>query len=220
MTIQTVGDITSFKWATVEVVSPLSIQLDGDTAPLALIPDSLVDPLELFVGARVRVELSLRKVVIHGVNDGGGLSGEIKAIAQATVPAGWLLANGQSLLRSDYPRLFAALGTTFGAADSTHFTLPDMRGKVVVGMDATQTEFNTRGKTGGEKTHVLTIPEMPNHAHTPNGASNFAVYGGGGAQVSPAGSVLGLVTSTAAVGGSGAHNNLQPYMALNYVIKI
>ena len=70
MTIQTLGDITSFKWATIKSVNPLSIQLDGDTAPLALIPDSLIDPLLLKVNDRVRVELSLRKVVIHGKSNG------------------------------------------------------------------------------------------------------------------------------------------------------
>ncbi|UVG33806.1 hypothetical protein SEA_HERCULESXL_21 [Microbacterium phage HerculesXL] len=70
MTIQTLGDITSFKWATIKTVNPLSIQLDGDTAPLALIPDSLIDPLLLKVNDRVRVELSLRKVVIHGKSNG------------------------------------------------------------------------------------------------------------------------------------------------------
>jgi hypothetical protein len=63
-------DMTSFTWATVKTVGPLSIQLDGDSAPLALIPETLIDPLELLVGSRVRVELSLRKVVIHGVASG------------------------------------------------------------------------------------------------------------------------------------------------------
>lgn len=68
--ISDVQDLTSFKWATIKGVGPLSIQLDGDTSPLALIPDSLVDPLSLAVNDRVRVELSLRKVVIHGRNNG------------------------------------------------------------------------------------------------------------------------------------------------------
>lgn len=71
MTYTDIRDITSFKWATVVGTSPLSIKLDGDTAPLALIPDSLVDPLSLVPGDRVRTELSLRKVVVHGVAKGG-----------------------------------------------------------------------------------------------------------------------------------------------------
>lgn len=63
-------DITSFKWATIASSSPLSILLDGDTAPLALVPDSLIDPRLLWPGDRVRVELSLRKAVIHGKSAG------------------------------------------------------------------------------------------------------------------------------------------------------
>lgn len=73
--INDIKDITSFKWATVTGVNPLSIKLDGDTAPLALIPDSLVDPSTIVVGDRVRVELSLRKVVIHGLSKGGPFRG-------------------------------------------------------------------------------------------------------------------------------------------------
>ena len=75
MSIQDINDITSFKWATVRGVNPISIKLDGDTSPLALIPDSLVDPSSLSVGDRVRVELSMRKVVIHGANNGGSFRG-------------------------------------------------------------------------------------------------------------------------------------------------
>lgn len=75
MTINSISDLTSFKWATVRGTDPLSIQLDGDPAPLALIPDTLVDPRELSVGNRVRVELTMRKVVIHGRSNGGTASG-------------------------------------------------------------------------------------------------------------------------------------------------
>lgn len=61
-----IRDLTSFKWAVLMNVSPLSIKLDGDSAALALVPDTLVDPASLTVGDRVRVELTQRKVVIHG----------------------------------------------------------------------------------------------------------------------------------------------------------
>jgi hypothetical protein len=69
MPIQDIKDMTSFKWATVAAVEPLSVQLDGDTAPLAMVPDTLVYPLS--VGERVRVELSQRKAVVHGSSLGG-----------------------------------------------------------------------------------------------------------------------------------------------------
>ena len=63
----------TFTWATVTAVNPLAIKLDGDSAALGLIPDSLVDPLSLTVGDRVRVEQSLRRVVVHG-RSGGDVS--------------------------------------------------------------------------------------------------------------------------------------------------
>jgi len=73
--ITDIKDITSFKWATVVGTVPLSITLDGDTAPLAMVPDSLIDPLSLVPGDRVRVEMSLRKAVVHGASRGGSQGG-------------------------------------------------------------------------------------------------------------------------------------------------
>lgn len=219
-------DITSFKWATVKGLSPVSIQMDGDTAPLALIPDSLVDPQTLSVGDRVRVELSLRKVVIHGVSQGfpaptsPHLSGEIKVVAFSTAPAGWLLCQGQSVLRADYPDLFAAIGTTYGSTSGTTFNLPDMRGRVPVGRDASQTEFDVLGERSGAKTHTLSVAEMPAHSH-PNPAGGQFWVGGGTAIFAGGSSYSGtLATATGqSTGGGGAHNNLQPYIVLNYIIK-
>lgn len=206
--INDIKDITSFKWATVTGVNPLAIRLDGDSAALALIPDSLIDPLSLGVGARVRVELSLRKCVIHGAANGGdGFdSGDIIATARATARTGWMLCQGQSLLRSAYPRLFAAIGTAYGAADSTHFNVPNLKGRTLVGVDTTQTEFNTVGKTGGAKTHTLTASELPWANNTPNGNSDL--------------NHVELASTASSSFGGGAHNNLQPYAALHYMIKI
>lgn len=68
--IETLEDLTSFRWATVTQLSPLRIKLDGDTAALLLTPESLVDEATLIVNDRVRVELTQRKVVIHGRNTG------------------------------------------------------------------------------------------------------------------------------------------------------
>lgn len=220
--ITDVKDITSFKWATVTGTSPLAIQLDGDTAPLALIPDTLVDPLTLSNGDRVRVELSLRKCVIHGAANGGGQSGEIKITARSAAPAGWLLAQGQSLLRTAYPRLFTAIGTTYGAADSTHFTLPNLQGRVVVGRDATQTEFDTLGETGGAKTHTLSVAELPAHSHLQRFYSAQLAASGAalGAMTGGAGATSASGQSTDNTGSGTAHNNLQPYITLNYIIKI
>lgn len=227
MTVTDVRDITSFKWATVTGVNPLAIRLDGDSAALALIPDSLIDPLNLGVGARVRVELSLRKCVIHGAANGGdGFdSGDIIATARATARTGWMLCQGQSLLRSAFPRLFAAIGTQYGAADSTHFNLPDARGRNLIGLDSTQAEFDVLGEKGGAKTHTLTQAQMPSHQHNHNQAD------GGNLSYSEAGLANQYVVSfgagrantgimTGTTGGGQAHPILDPYIVMNYQIKL
>lgn len=121
MTINDVRDITSFKWATVVTVSPLSIKLDGDTAPLAMIPDSLVDPFLLAPGSRVRVELSLRKAVIHGVSQGRFQGTTAERDARFGVPANdaqrVALANQQiRWFNTDYgwEEQYFAVNGTFG----------------------------------------------------------------------------------------------------------
>ena len=226
--INDIKDITSFKWATVTGTSPLAIRLDGDTNPLALVPDSLVDPLSLSVGDRVRVELSLRKVVIHGESNGGVFAGKVEITATPTAPTGWLLCQGQSLLRSAYPRLFAAIGTTYGAVDSTHFSLPDGRGRTIYGYDGADSYFYPLGVKSGEKTHLLTAGEsgLPQHYHnyvaggafvgTGNGSGNVANWVGTGSQFQYYPSTDWAGPANAAQ----AHNNMPPYIVMNYIIKI
>ena len=65
--------------------------------------------------------------------------GSIQAYGGATSPQGWLLCQGQSLLRTDYPELFAVIGTSFGSVDSTHFNIPDLRDKFPEGASNTNT---------------------------------------------------------------------------------
>jgi len=81
-------------------------------------------------------------------------------------------------------------------------------GKVIVGIDATQTEFDTLNETGGAKTHTLTVNEIPAHTHTYT-KPNSAIGGGGGSDLrrSPDGTF-----NTGSTGGGAAHNNLQPYI--------
>lgn len=98
------------------------------------------------------------------------LVGEIVPWAgTGAVPAGWLPCAGGAVNRAAYPALFAVIGTTYGAGNgSTTFNLPDLRGRVPVGVDSTQSEFDAIGKAGGAKTHTLTAQEMPSHTHTQN----------------------------------------------------
>lgn len=214
--------MTTFKWGTVVSTGPVAVQLDGDSSPLAVEPDSLVDPLSLAVGHRVRVELSGRRAIIHGVaNSGGFAAGDLVPTARATARPGFLMCDGASYLRVDYPALFDAIGTTYGAVDSAHFNVPNFKGRTLVGLDTSQTEFNTLGKTGGAKTHQLTVDEMPSHRHTVrvsgaddnNHTGNFdGVADSDAAEHTPA-------RNTSYVGGGQPHNNLQPYIVTNLMIK-
>jgi microcystin-dependent protein len=95
--------------------------------------------------------------------------GEMIAYAGPTAPGGWLLCQGQAVSRATFATLFAVIGVAFGVGDgSTTFNLPDLRGRVAVGHDAGQTEFNVLGETGGFKTHTLTLAQLPPHTHTIN----------------------------------------------------
>ena len=151
------------------------------------------------------------------------LTGEGKVFFGSVAPTGWLLCQGQSLLRTDYPALLAVIGTTYGAADSTHFSLPNLKGRVPVGLDTSQTEFNTLGTMVGAKTHTLIADEMPAHTHAQRFASNAIAAGGGGAVggMTSAGGASPIaaeqITSSAGLGQP--HNNLPPEFVVNFIIK-
>jgi microcystin-dependent protein len=147
--------------------------------------------------------------------------GTILTYAGATPPTSYMFAEGASLLKSEYPPLFAVIGTQYGSADATRFNAPNLKGRTVVGMDAAQAEFTTLGQTGGSKTHTLTIPEMPSHTHLPQmditsypGGNGGAIHFGDSAPSHP--NYTGLIGST---GGNLPHNNLQPYAAMRFIIK-
>lgn len=158
--------------------------------------------------------------------------GEIVIVAGSTNPnpVNWLPCDGTSVLRTSYPGLFAAIGTTYGAIDGTHFNVPDLQGRVPIGT-GTGGGLSTRtlGDSFGEETHVLTTAELASHTHTDTGhihAEGIAAPAVGAALVGvPIPSAVPAVGATGSgsasltnTGTDTAHNNMQPSLALNYFI--
>lgn len=152
--------------------------------------------------------------------------GEIIAYAGTTSPvADWLVCDGASLLRTDYADLFAVIGTTYGSVDVSHFNLPDLRDNVLVGSGLSY----TLGTLVGEATHTLVTSEVPSHTHTDIGHTHVegiatpsigaAITGVPVPSAVPGIGVTGSGSaSLTSVGGSGAHNNIQPSMPITYLI--
>lgn len=153
--------------------------------------------------------------------------GSIVAFSGENIPNGWLLCDGSVVSRTTYSELFNAIGLNYVEdgvewLDEERFPLPNAKGRTLVGKDSTDTDFNTLGKTSGEKTHTLTVDEMPSHNHLRD-IENKIVNNGSGGAWSPSLKGTGNMTdennSTRNTGGGQAHNNLQPSLTLNYIIK-
>lgn len=160
---------------------------------------------------------------------GAGIpEGSVIPYAGSAAPSGWLLCYGQAVSRTTYAALFAAISTTYGTGDgSTTFNLPDLRGRVIAGQDdmggvsanrltnqSGGLDGDTLGATGGAETHTLTTAQIPAHTHTTHTHS-----GSGGARSDVNGDLRETSTNTGSTGGGGAHNNVQPTIILNYIIK-
>lgn len=90
-------------------------------------------------------------------------AGIVKVFAGSTVPAGFLPCDGAAVSRTDYATLFAAIGTTYGDGDgSTTFNVPDISGRVVIGVSGT----HALGSTGGSETVTLETANLPSHLHS------------------------------------------------------
>jgi microcystin-dependent protein len=130
---------------------------------------------------------------------------------------------GQAVSRTIYSGLFALLGTSYGAGDgTTTFNIPDYRGRTLVGHDASQTEFDVLGETGGAKTHTMTVAEMPVHRHNLQRPPWKTAERTAGNQFwGPAGGPYIQHTDSGSVqfsGGDEPHNNLQPYTVVKWII--
>lgn len=165
-------------------------------------------------------------------------SGDIKMSAISAAPTGWLLCNGASKLRTEYATLFSAIGTAFGSVDGTHFTLPNLMGRVPVGAGAgASLTSRTLGSLAGAETHTLAWAEMPQHYHGAgslrtliNVQEAFQIFSNNSGQTFGASGFKAIpnwgnesnvvVNSTEwSTPGGASHNNMQPYQVVNFFIK-
>jgi microcystin-dependent protein len=151
---------------------------------------------------------------------------EIKLVSFNFPPKGWALCNGQFLPINQNQALFALLGTTYGGNGQTTFALPNVRGRVPIHMG----NGHTLGEAAGSTSVTVNIQQLPTHTHFVQATNNAAasddptnnVLGQAGANVyasfqSAAAMGAQMVTN---VGGSQPHNNMMPYLVLNFIIAL
>ena len=154
--------------------------------------------------------------------------GEIRLWATASAPSGWVLCDGaayDSVGDTTFANLFGVIANTYGGSDGTDFEVPDLQGRTPIGVgtgDASDATAHALADKEGTETHTLVTSEMPAHAHdipvraiVTNPASTDPVRLSEAALEGAARTFTAMATK----GGGTAHNNIQPSLTLNYIIK-
>ena len=164
------------------------------------------------------------------------LVGVVKMWAGNVAPDNYEFCNGQSVAVADFPALYAVIGNNYGG-NATFFNLPDFRGRVAIGAgQGTALTQKSLGETGGAESVILTESQLPSHTHQLNGLdggtdtytplNNFLPQYANTAAKFYATQTAGenLVSfNAAAIGNTGsgvAHENMQPYLGINYIICV
>ncbi len=151
--------------------------------------------------------------------------GQVQMMSFNFAPKGWAQCNGQLMPINQNQALFALLGTTFGGDGKTTFGLPEMRGRAPTHVGP----GFALGQKVGEPTHTLTAGEIGEHTHAAQASGNDAtvaapggnVLGGAANLYANAAALQALIPATVAPqGGSQPHENMQPYLAVNFCIAL
>jgi microcystin-dependent protein len=151
--------------------------------------------------------------------------GEIKIVSFNFPPKGWALCNGQFLPINQNQALFALMGTMYGGNGQTTFALPNLRGRLALHNG----EAHDQGEAAGSTSVTVNIQQLPQHLHALQASANSAgttpdptnallapINGG----YSPPQNLTALTASVTNVGGSQPHNNMMPYLVLNYIVAL
>lgn len=209
----------TLRFGVVTQVSPLMVRLERDADPSYVNATCVaVDALDAQFGTPVLVAKSGDRLIITNRLGDPDRPGMLRTYAGNDVPPGYLECDGSLQSVAAYPALAGRLGTRYGGNGVSTFGIPNLKGRTIVGVDVADASFDTVGEIGGAKAHTLTVGEMPAHSHI---VSARTTVGGNmdGAAASGSGTLYTANLSTHSEGGGAPHNNLQPYMALRYLIK-
>lgn len=186
----------------------LNVVLAADIVPDRMDDTQLLQALEALFGG--------------GTSGGGSVPvATVLPFAGAVAPDGFLICDGSELLASEFENLFSAIGITYGTGqEAGSFKLPDLRGRVPVG--AGQGDGLTErviGAIDGAEAHQLSVDEMPNHTHQ-YGAPHLQTYGMGSFAERGVNPTSQEWYSVSDAGGDQPHNNMQPFVVINYIIKV
>ena len=151
---------------------------------------------------------------------------EIKLVSFNFPPKGWALCNGQLLPINQNQALFSLLGTTYGGNGQTNFALPNLRGCVPIHMGS----GHTLGEKAGTTAVTVNIQQLPTHIHTltaskdaavgDDAANNLFAQAGQNAYTGFASAAAMGAAAVTNLGGSQPHNNMMPYLVLNFIIAL